>query len=103
MENAKIIDFSKYQDSRNQISEQREFEKYLKLLSLHDLISESNRLISRLNEEKLDERLISRCRTVIKEINYRMGGQVSDLNLAFSQMFQKTANRLNELKAFQEN
>ena len=102
MENAKIIEFSKYQDSRDQISEKREFEKYLKLLSLHDLLNESTRLIARLNEEQLDDRLVTRCQTVIKEINFRMGGQITDLNTAFTSMFRKATDCLNELKAFQE-
>lgn len=102
MSNAEVIDFSKYQSSRDLISEQREFEKYLKLLSLQDLLQESARLTNKLHEEVLDDKLIRRCRTVIKEINERMGHQITDLNLAFHHIFKDAQDKLDEMRAFQE-
>lgn len=102
MSNAEVIDFSKYQSSRDLISEKREFEKYLKLLSLQDLLRESARLTNKLQSESLDDKLVYRCQTVINEINERMGCQVTDLNIAFHQIFKNAQDKLNELKNFQE-
>lgn len=103
MKNAEIIELAKYQNTRTFISERKEFEKYVKLLSLHDLLNLSTQLTDNLlNVENLDEKLISRCKIVIQEINARMGGQISDLNIAFHRIFKNSVSRFDDLKAFQE-
>ena len=100
--NANVLDFSKWQKSREKISEHRNFEKYIQLLSLQGLMNESSTLIAKLQDGELDEPLMIRCKMVLKEINERMGEQANDLNRAFERLFRQAYQRIGELNDYLE-
>jgi hypothetical protein len=75
----------------------QDHEKYLAVLSFHQLISEATETLSKLKSDSLDSKLITRSKLLLQEFNRRMDSLSGDFSNSLEGIRSKVDSKIKEL------
>ena len=95
---AGLINLGEWKKKLNELSENKNWEKYLSLLGFGSLIGESNEVKDNLNNSDLDSDLTMKSKILLEEIRNRLSDEAPHLEEELNEFQKKTEKKLGSLK-----
>lgn len=95
-ETSKIISLKSWKEANLDSKEQSSFLRYLKALSFHDLMNESESARKQLNSGALNREITLKSKTILKELSDRL--KADGLTAGLSSITESAENKLSKLK-----
>ncbi len=93
---ATVISLSQVKDERNKEREQRSFQRYLKVLSVSELINETTTLIKEINQTGSSTEVVVHAKSLLKELGNRFE-KSQGLSESFLAMRKKLESKINDV------